>query len=149
MEQSTVYAELDNRHLETPERRVGDACQGDERNRRCLPQKLRWSTIGTVHGKNLNIPESPGVYGYAEVTRVQGLPVSVRWIYIGKATNLRRRISNGHDYRYEKNPRLRAWIGRNPRNAELWFACVEASDVDGVERSLIADIQPEFNINLK
>lgn len=149
MERSTVYTELDNQQLATSQPQVGAAYPGDERERTCPPQKLRWSTLGTVHGKNLNIPESPGVYGYAEVTRVQGLPVSVRWVYVGKAVNLRRRISNGHDYRYEKNPRLRAWIGRNPRNAELWFACVEASDVDGVERSLIADIQPEFNINLK
>lgn len=111
--------------------------------------KLQWSTVATVHGKNLNIPESSGVYGYAEVTRVHGLPVAVRWVYIGKGLNLRRRISNGHDLRYERNVHLRNWLRRSNRNVELWFARVDEQDLDRVERSLVRDIQPEFNTNLK
>lgn len=149
MELSTVFTELDSPGVVATAAQIGAGYRGKEQRQACTSPKLRWSTVGTVHGKNLNIPEAAGVYGYAEVTRVQGLPVSVRWVYIGKATNLRRRISNGHDYRYEKNSRLRAWIGRNHRNAELWFACLAETDLDRVERSLIADIQPEFNSNLK
>ena len=127
---------------------VGQSQIADRCTQGTVP-KLQWSTVATVHGKNLNIPETPGVYGYAEVTRVQGLPVAVRWVYIGKGLNLRRRISNGHDPRYEKNIRLRNWLRRSNRNVELWFARVDAQDLDIVERSLVRDIQPEFNTNLK
>lgn len=146
MELSTVYAELDTSEPETY--RKGDKSRKVGSPRLAI-KHLRWTTLATVHGKNLNIPEAPGVYGYAEVRRVQGLPVEVRWMYIGKARNLRRRISNGHDARYEKNPRLRSWLGRCRGDVELWFARVDETDLDRVERSLIVDIQPIFNSNLK
>jgi hypothetical protein len=149
VELSTVYSELSTDLMamgSTPDvskpSMAGDRSPG-------AAMKLQWSTVATVHGRNLNIPESSGVYGYAEVTRVQGLPVAVRWVYIGKGLNLRRRISNGHDHRYERNVRLRNWLRRSNRNVELWFARVDAQDLDRVERSLVRDIQPEFNTNLK
>jgi excinuclease UvrABC nuclease subunit len=149
VELSTVYSEL-NINVTDGESKpsVGQSLMADRRSPGAV-QKLQWSTVATVHGKNLNIPEASGVYGYAEVTRVQGLPVVVRWVYIGKGLNLRRRISNGHDPRYEKNIRLRNWLRRSGRNLELWFARVDARELDIVERSLVRDIQPEFNINLK
>lgn len=142
MELSTVYAEQNKDVSPTSGVEAGSRHHG-------ASQKLQWTTLATVHGKNLNIPEASGVYAYAEVTRVQGLPVSVRWVYIGKACNLRNRISNGHDRRFEKNALLRAWLGRSRQNVELWFARVAEADLDVVERSLIASIRPEFNTNLK
>jgi len=147
MELSAVYTELHTIETETCQK--GDKSPRVGSHSYLAIKHLRWTTVATVHGKNLNIPESPGVYGYAEVKRVQGLPVEVRWMYIGKARNLRRRISNGHDARYEKNLRLRSWLSRSRGDVELWFAHVDESDLDRIERSLIVDIQPVFNSNLK
>lgn len=114
-----------------------------------VSHKLRWTVCGGIHGKRQRIPAVSGIYAYAEVTRVAGLPVSTTWVYIGQSINLQQRILNGHDVRFEKNNRLRAWMRRTRCDAELWFAPVDAHDLDAVERDLVAAIKPAFNSHHK
>ena len=92
---------------------------------------------------------STSVYSYGEVTRVDGVPVAIEWVYIGKSINLKKRIEQGHDSHRESNPELWRWMGQLKRNRELWFAYVEIDNLDTVERLLISEIKPKFNRNLK
>ncbi len=110
--------------------------------------KQTWIALPNIHGKNHNIPVGSGIYAYAEVERAYGLPVTIRWKYIGKSKNLRQRISNGHDARFEKNPDLRRWLNRHPSNAELWFTQVDADALSQVEIHLIRNAHPDFNVRL-
>ena len=106
--------------------------------------KLRWVGGLPVTGKSAQIPNRSGVYAYGVVRHSAGLVAHIEWAYIGKANNLRQRITT-HDCRYESNPDLQQWLRKPPANAELWFAEVEAKDVDSVEQQLIGDINPRFN----
>jgi len=108
-----------------------------------------WTVIPNIHGKNPNIPAQSGIYAYAEVTRQFGMPIEIKWKYIGKSKNLRQRISNGHDVRNEANTELRRWMNRHPARAELWFAPVPESELDLVEAQLVRSAQPDFNIRLR
>ena len=110
---------------------------------------LKWTAVATTHGKNTCIPEASGVYAYGEITRVAGLPVSTKWVYVGKAINLRQRIGNGHDARWERNDALREWLSAGKTAVELWFAQVPREELDRVERRLVGAAQPVFNRNLK
>lgn len=111
--------------------------------------RLKWKAVCGAHGKNANLPTHSGIYAYAEVRRIAGLVVSTEWVYIGQSRNLKQRISQGHDLRYEKNEDLRFWLKRNFENVELWFAHVDEAQLDEVERELVGAIQPRFNKLLK
>jgi excinuclease UvrABC nuclease subunit len=111
--------------------------------------RLKWRAVCGGHGKNVNIPTHSGIYAYAEVERHCGLVVSTRWMYIGQSRNLKQRISQGHDSRYERNEELRVWLKRNYENVELWFAHVNEEQLDEVERQLVGRIKPLFNKKLK
>ena len=110
---------------------------------------LSWVPLGSIHGKNHNIPSCSGIYAYGEVERVGGLPVQTKWVYIGKSCNLRKRIAVGHDVRRESNQELRTWFKKARKDVELWFAPVALSELDQVERALIRQVQPDFNKNHK
>lgn len=112
-------------------------------------RKLGWTQLPTSHGKCGNVRQESGIYSYGEVTRVDGLPIAVEWVYIGKSINLKKRIEQGHDAHREINPELWRWMGQPKKNRELWFAYVEIDNLDTVERSLISEIKPKFNRNLK
>lgn len=106
--------------------------------------KLQWVTGLAVTGKSSQIPTRSGVYAYGIVRHSAGLVADIQWVYIGKANNLRQRITT-HDCRYESNPDLQQWLRNPPANAELWFAEVSTQNVDAVEQQLIGDINPRFN----
>jgi excinuclease UvrABC nuclease subunit len=111
---------------------------------------LNWNVLSTTHGKNHALPTHSGIYAYAEIRRVNGLPVSCNWIYVGKSLNLRRRITKGHDYRYETNLQLRDWLkGLKKQDVELWFCQVQPEDLDTVELQLVSAIKPKYNKQLK
>ena len=110
---------------------------------------LKWNILSTTHGKSDAIPTHSGIYAYAEISRANGLPVCCRWVYIGKSSNLRRRIAKGHDYRYETNLELRDWLKRSKQDVELWFCHVKPEDLETVELQLVSAIKPTFNKQLK
>lgn len=110
---------------------------------------LKWNVLSTTHGKSDALPTYSGIYAYAEIRRVNGLPISSHWIYIGQSLNLRRRISQGHDYRYETNLELRDWLKRPKKDVELWFCHVQPEDLDTVELQLVSEINPTYNKQLK
>jgi excinuclease UvrABC nuclease subunit len=108
--------------------------------------KLDWKSGLGVSGKSLRIPTRSGIYAYGIIRRCQGLPISVEWLYVGKAKNLRRRIAS-HDPRYETNPDLQEWLRCPPGGAELWVAEVDPTNLDQVEQQMIRAVNPTFNRN--
>lgn len=108
--------------------------------------KLTWESGLSVSGKSARVPSRPGVYAYGTVSHSVGLVAQIEWVYIGKASDLRKRISS-HNVRDESNPDLQQWLRNPPTNAELWFAEVKHVNLDAVEKQLIGDINPCFNRN--
>lgn len=84
------------------------------------------------------------MYAYADATRLYGLPVHYDWVYIGKARNLRQRLSQHHPLN-EANPDLRDWAVKATAQVEIWVALVPATELDEVERTLIREVNPRYN----
>ena len=89
-------------------------------------------------------PRLAGVYAYAEAETLHGLPLSLNWVYVGKAVDLSARL-NDHDAEREANPLLRDWLHRRRTQGEVWYAVVPADQLDVVERDVIVTLQPRLN----
>src|SRR4051794_5424960 len=89
--------------------------------------------------KARKLPKTPGVYLLKDA---QG-----RVVYIGKAKNLRSRVSSYFQKMAADDPRIRDWIGEV---VDVDFLAAD-SEVDALlaEARLIKDIQPKYNADLK
>ncbi len=86
-----------------------------------------------------SLPDSPGVYKYFDA---EG-----SLIYIGKAKNLKKRVSSYFTKNHYENRKTAVLVSRI---ADIQFTLVD-SEIDALllENSLIKKFQPKFNINLK
>ena len=91
----------------------------------------KWKTA-PYHAKVADaLPSSSGVYVLAVTRRVDGFPVSVQPLYVGKSMNLRRRTIE-HQHPLEPNPGLNG-LGE------------EAVEIAQREAQLIRSLQPSAN----
>ncbi|HBG40740.1 MAG TPA: excinuclease ABC subunit C [Porphyromonadaceae bacterium] len=84
------------------------------------------------------IPQQPGCY--------QFLDASGKVIYVGKAKNLKRRVSSYFN-KYQENPKTRVLV-KNIRNIKYIVVDTE-EDTFLLENNLIKDLQPRYNVMLK
>ena len=86
-----------------------------------------------------SLPESPGIYKYFDKTGTL--------IYIGKAKNLKKRVSSYFSKNHYENRKTAVMVSKIE---DIHFTLVE-TDIDALllENSLIKKFQPKFNINLK
>ncbi len=86
-----------------------------------------------------SLPETPGVYKYYDKEGTL--------IYIGKAKNLRKRVSSYFTKSHHENKKTLVMVNRI---SDIQFTLVD-SEIDALllENSLIKKFQPKFNINLK
>lgn len=86
-----------------------------------------------------NLPEQPGVYQYYDSQGVL--------LYIGKAKNLKKRVSTYFSSTESKNAKLRALVSKINR---IEYVVVNTeSDALLLENNLIKQYQPKYNILLK
>ena len=64
-----------------------------------LIEGRRWVRLPTARAGSGAAPSLPGIYVYGEVFGVLGLPVELRWMYVGRSGDLRRRFSDHEGYR--------------------------------------------------
>lgn len=85
------------------------------------------------------IPDSPGIYKYFDENK--------ELIYIGKAKNLKKRVSSYFNKKHYENRKTAVMVSRI-RHIE--FALVD-SEIDALllENSLIKEYRPKYNISLK
>jgi predicted GIY-YIG superfamily endonuclease len=114
-----------------------------EAGKRCQ-KNTRWTPVRLVPGAEKILPPLPGVYVYAEVERTLGIPRCVRGVYVGRASDLSRRCGE-HLPRREENARFRQWL-RSTRDAELWFVVTTEEESRALERELIRELDPPFNV---
>lgn len=105
-----------------------------------------WIQALPVSGDSKAIPKRSGLYAYGVVKRCNGLPVSINWVYVGKAKNLRQR-TRSHSPVNEVNPDLQVWLRTPPQGAELWVVEVDAKSLNESEQDLIRCVDPSFNRN--
>ncbi len=105
---------------------------------------LEWRYLPNISAAAQAAPSMPGIYAFGEVERVENLPVRINWVYIGKAQNLKKRLSQ-HVPPKEINPHLRNWLISTSANFEVWYACVEIVLLDELERKLVNILEPDFN----
>lgn len=95
----------------------------------------------TTHLKNRiqSLPGSPGIYKYFDKDG--------NLIYIGKAKNLKKRVSSYFTKSHYENKKTAVMVSRI---TDIQFTLVD-SEIDALllENSLIKKFQPKFNINLK
>jgi excinuclease ABC subunit C len=86
-----------------------------------------------------SLPDSPGIYKYYDAEGTL--------IYIGKAKNLKKRVSSYFTKTHHENRKTVVMVGRI---ADIHFTLVD-SEIDALllENSLIKKFQPRFNISLK
>lgn len=90
-----------------------------------------------LHGIVGNLPESPGCYQYLDKTGVV--------IYVGKAKNLRRRVSSY--FNKEQTGKTRALVNRI---ADIRYVVVKTeADALLLENNLIKKYKPHYNVLLK
>ena len=86
-----------------------------------------------------NLPDSPGVYQYFDE--------SSKIIYVGKAKNLKKRVSSYFNREVHENNKTRVLVS-NIR--DIQFIVVDTEyDALLLESNLIKKYQPRYNINLK
>lgn len=74
-----------------------------------------------------------------------GLPLNHVFLYVGKAKNLHRRLSQ-HDLRLESNPGLASYLRQNVRIARIWYSIVnDPSNLINIEKTLIRRLKPPCN----
>jgi len=108
-------------------------------------RNLGWTALTLPCTSKLSLPETSGVYVYGQICRVGGLPASVKWLYVGKASSIRQRVMSGHHPDRESNHSLRNWL-RIADDGELWFATLPIESIDSVESHLIRELHPAFNV---
>jgi len=86
-----------------------------------------------------SLPDSPGIYKYTDAEGVL--------MYIGKAENLKKRVSSYFTKTHHENRKTAVMVGKI---VDIQFTLVD-SEIDALllENSLIKKYQPRFNINLK
>ncbi|MDH6310350.1 excinuclease ABC subunit C [Dysgonomonas sp. PFB1-18] len=86
-----------------------------------------------------NIPEKPGCYQYFDEKGVI--------IYVGKAKNLKKRVSSYFSKKHEDSPKTRILVSKI---RDIKYIIVETeSDTLLLENSLIKEFQPRYNVMLK
>ncbi|MBT8327233.1 MAG: GIY-YIG nuclease family protein, partial [Bacteroidia bacterium] len=85
------------------------------------------------------LPDAPGIYKYFDKEGTI--------IYIGKAKNLRKRVSSYFNKNHYENRKTKILVGK------IWDVNVTVvpTEMDALllENSLIKEFQPKYNINLK
>lgn len=104
-----------------------------------------WKKYTTLEAASKHASTAPGVYAIGTVVRLEGLPLSCEWAYIGMGGNLRSRIAQ-HLPNTEANKKLRAWIQGRYGTVEIWAISTDTEkSADALETSLIGKINPIFN----
>lgn len=103
----------------------------------------QWSQVSFEQGLEILVPKRSGVYVVVVAWRHYGLPANIRYIYIGKSNNLRRRYRE-HASSGELDLELNRLGGSNEK-AEFWWVTLANDELDTVERSLIRSLMPEAN----
>ncbi|MDL2302771.1 excinuclease ABC subunit UvrC [Dysgonomonas sp. OttesenSCG-928-D17] len=86
-----------------------------------------------------NIPEKPGCYQYFDEKGVI--------IYVGKAKNLKKRVSSYFSKKHEDSPKTRILVSKI---RDIKYIIVDTeSDTLLLENSLIKEFQPRYNVMLK
>ena len=107
-------------------------------------KKIKWNRVSSISNSRIMLPPSSGIYAIGEVKTEEDLPTEIKWVYIGKSKNLRKRILN-HLPQTEENPNLSSYLQLKVGVNELWYAVVEESLTNDLEKKLIRKLQPRFN----
>lgn len=106
-------------------------------------QRLPWRSTDSIAVAYQVVPDAPGLYVYAELDELHGLPVGQEWMYVGKTRSLAARLAR-HQVHLEKNRLLRDWLHR-PGRRRLYYTELEESLLDRIERDLVVSLHPRLN----
>ena len=106
--------------------------------------ELEWKSIALKKGLERHLPAKAGIYVVKEVQRIMNLPVSQKFIYVGKSLNLERRYKDHCSIGSEHNPGL--LTERLNKDLEFWYALANKDQITKLEKELIKAIKPTANI---
>ena len=95
------------------------------------------------------VPPVPGIYVLSQIRTTEGLPVSIRHLYIGKSQNLGRRLDQ-HTMRTEVQPELQRFMMAHHNTLWVWYTTeIAPHSLNELEVLLIRDLHPKFNTHHK
>jgi excinuclease UvrABC nuclease subunit len=106
-------------------------------------EPLNWCRILDGHLASASAPPIAGIYVYANSALVQGLPMTLEWVYVGQANNLKRRFEQ-HEIFSERNIGLIRWL-RGPSHVEVWYVPLPKSQLSHIEQELVRTLKPKYN----
>ena len=116
-----------------------------------LDLKLNWMQVPAVKSSYNNLPNKAGVYNFLKVKRINNVPLSAKSYYVGKSLNLKRRYSDHLDPWRSHNKNLFNIMNNKETKDEIefWFSELPEDQITKIEKILIKNLNPEFNIIYK
>lgn len=107
----------------------------------------RWQEYRLEAGNQVSIPDRSGVYTLILVSGVAGHPFSSYLMYVGQASDLRRRFGEYLSTERRESGRPRIFRLLNLYNSHLWFCYTEApqADITTLEDDLMEAFLPPCN----
>jgi excinuclease UvrABC nuclease subunit len=107
-------------------------------------KNLHWQNCNLSRNQAFKVKESAGVYVVKKVTRIMGLPLPEKIVYVGKSNNLQRRFKEHCNIKSEHNLGLLK-VNLN-EELEFWFSATKESEITDIESHLVRELDPLTNI---
>ena len=109
------------------------------------PHNRKWQNWSSLRSAVLHAPRGAGVYAFGRSEHVLGLPISQEWAYVGRTSNLKRRLLE-HTPNNEANPELKAWIMNSGPQIDVWYLQTTPEQSRNLEKKLIRALKPKHNV---
>ena len=109
-----------------------------------MKTEFDWNNCKLMKSQDFKVTAKPGVYVVKKVTRILGLPLPEKIVYVGKSNNLQRRFREHCNIKSEHNLGLL----RTNLNEELefWFTPAKETEISEIESLLVRELDPLTNI---
>ena len=116
-----------------------------------LDFKLNWTQVPAIKSSYNALPNKAGVYNFLKVQRINNIPLSAKSYYVGKSLNIRKRYSDHLDPWRSHNKNLFDIMNnkKTKNEIEFWFSELPENQITRIEKILIKNLNPEFNIIYK
>lgn len=104
---------------------------------------FRWQSKKVMQSLSRDVPTDSGVYVLMENSKINGLAVENRVLYVGKSKNLRKRFLDYSNPRKVHNELVGERLFHG--NVEFWCTKVAPNELDRIERKFIHEFDAPMN----
>ena len=111
---------------------------------------MKWSAVSANFMSRRSVPARSGIYCFMESKNIKGLMTETKPIYVGQSKNLRTRFMQHLNFDKCHNHKLLVDLMAQSKSKNIEFHFFEASqsNLNEVEKDLIAKLKPKHNVLL-